>query len=160
MGRHHATEVAERVCSAVIRVGVSGDTIVFVGELILCCDAKETGRTAERISLWSSHWDAGRDITEEGRHERGEVWVFEECLVRGTYIGVLIGVVHWGVFDYRQEGGIELLKEVDDEVGITPAVDHTVSARHHHVEAGYVPSELAPSRRRGARRTCASFFNW
>ena len=152
--------VADSVCIAVIRVGVSDDTIVSVAELVLCCDAKETGRTAERISLWGSHWDAGRDITEERRHERCVGWVFEECLVGGTCIGVLIGVVYWGVFDYRQDGGVELLKEVDDEGGIAPAVDHTVSARHHHVEVGYAPSVLAPSGSRGAGRTCASFFNW
>ena len=151
---------ANRVCAAVIRVGVSEDTIVMVAELVLCCDAKETGRTTERVSLWGSHWDAGRDITEERRHERGIGWVFEECLVCWTYVGVLIGVVYWGVFDYRQDGGMELLKEVDDEAGIAPAVDHTVSARRHHVVVGYAPSELAPSGSRGAGRTCASFFNW
>lgn len=133
----------DRGCAAVIRVGVSVDTIVPVAELVLRCYAEETGRTAERIGLWDSHWDASRDIAEECGHERGVGWVFEECLVGGTYIGVLIGVVYWGVFNYRQDGGIELFKEVDDEAGIAPAVDHTVSARRHHVEVG-----------------CASFFDW
>ena len=111
-----------------------------VKELVLCCYAEETGRSAERIGFWDSHWDASRDIAEESGHEGGIGWIFEECFVGGTCIGVLVGVDYRGVFDYRLEGEIELLKEVDDDGGIAPAVNHTVSARRHHVVVGYAPS--------------------
>ena len=126
--------------------------------LVLCCYAEETGRSAERIGFWGSHWDASRDIAEERGHEGGVGWGFEKRFVGGTCIGGLVGVDYWGVFDYRQEGGKEVLKEVDDEGGIAPAVNHTVSARHHHVVVGYAPSESARSGSWGAGQTYSFLF--
>lgn len=158
MGRHEAAVVGNFTRAAVIRVGVSGHTIVSVTVLVLCCYAEETGRSAERIGFWGSHWDARRDVAEERGHEGGVGWVFEECFVGGTCVGVLVGVVYRGILDYRLEGGIEVLKEVDDEGGIAPAVNHTVSTRHHHVVVGYAPSESALSGSWGAEQTCSCLF--
>lgn len=112
-----------------IRVGVSG-AVDGVGELLGCGDADDGGGAVERIGRGGSQGDAGRDVFEECGYEGGVGRVFEECCVGRTRVGGS------GVLDYREEGQVELVEKVDDERGVSCAVDNVVLAGRYHVEVG------------------------
>ena len=102
--------------------------IVSVCELIGCSHAEQSGRAVERIGCWGSQGDAGRDVCEERGYEGGVGRVFEERFVGRTFVG------GFGVLNYRKKGGVEFVEKVDDERGVSLAIDNTVLAGHHHVE--------------------------
>ena len=111
--------------------------IVIVSELSRCGHTEESGRAVERIGCRRSQGDAGRNVCEERGYEGGVGSVFEECVVGRIRVGGL------GVLDYRKEGGVELAEEIDDEGGVSSAIDNIVLAAEHHVKVCYENSELA-----------------
>lgn len=130
-----------------VGVGVSA-AVVLVEELFGCCDAHEGGCAVERIRTWGSQGDAGRDVCEECRYERGVGRVFEERIVGRTRVG------GFGVLDYREDSGVELVKKVGNEKGVCSAIDNVVLAAHYHVEVGCHTSRSALTSIFGIGRTC------
>lgn len=122
--------------------------IIIIGELFGCCYAEQGGRAVRRIGSWGSQWDAGRDVFEECGYEGGIGRIFEERFVRRTRVG------GFGVLDYREEDGVELVEKVDDDRGVSSAVDNVVLAAHYNVEIVYHTSKLALTRFCSTGRTC------
>lgn len=104
-------------------VGVCVSTaIIIIDELFRCCYAEKGGRAIEREGCWRGQGDAGCNVCEESGYVGGVGRIFEECFVGGTWA---VGV---GVLNYREEGGVEVVEEVDDDGGLAPAVDNIVLA--------------------------------